>query len=284
MSESPLHCLKGKTALVTGAGRGIGKGCALELARVGATLIINDRPGSPDLATTAQEIRDLGAECESIEGDVFTRAGCEQLVAVAQGSARRIDVLVSNPACSVRSSFLEFDPSDFERVIAGTLTAGFHLSQLVARQMVAQQIVDQQTMATGGQGKIVFISSVQAEMPIAMSTAYNAAKSGLNHMARTIAAELSMHRINVNVVEPGWIDTPGEHATFDADMIRQEGSKLPWGRLGTPQDIGRAVAFLVSDAADYITGSVLCVDGGFRFKDCRSEDMIRPTQVSEDNG
>ena len=129
--------------------------------------------------------------------------------------------------------------------------------------------------AVGG-GKILFISSVQAQMPMARSTAYNAAKAGLNHMARTIATELAAHRINVNVIEPGWIDTPGERVAFDEQVIRQQGDRLPWGRLGTPEDIGRAAAFLVSDAADYITGSVLCVDGGFRFKDCRGDEMIAP--------
>jgi glucose 1-dehydrogenase len=128
------------------------------------------------------------------------------------------------------------------------------MSQLVARQFVAQ----------GNGGKIVFISSVQGELPMANSVAYNAAKSGLNHMAATIATELSQHRINVNVIEPGWIDTPGERRTFSAERIEQEGPKLPWGRLGTPGDIGRAAAFLCSDSADYITGSVLVVDGGFR--------------------
>lgn len=251
--------LAGKTALVTGAGRGIGRGCALELARAGADLIVNDRPGSPDLEATALEIRQLGRSAHCLAADAFSRAGCEQLADAAFQQAGRIDILISNPAYSRRASFLEYDPAEFERVIAATLTAGFHISQLLARHQVA----------TGGGGKIVFISSVQARMPLAQSVAYNAAKAGLNHMARTIATELSPHRINVNVIEPGWTDTPGEHAAFGDEVIEREGARLPWGRLGTPADIGRAAVFLASDAADYITGSTLCVDGGFRFKDCR---------------
>src|SRR6185295_9272444 len=135
--ERPVMRLAGKTALVTGAARGIGRGCAIELARAGANLAIND-------------------------------------------------------------------PQVFEQTLRGTLTAGFHMSQLVARRMVA----------AGGGGKIVFISSVQSRIPYVRSVAYNAAKAGLNHMASTIAAELLPHRINVNVIEPGWIDTPGEHETF----------------------------------------------------------------------
>ena len=255
--------LVNQTALVTGAGRGIGKGCALELARHGADMIVNDRPGSPDVNATADEIRSLGRTCAVIEADVFSRAGCEALVEQAIQAAGRIDILISNPAFGVRCGFLEYDPEDFQRVIDGTLISGFHMSQLVARHMVEG----------GNGGKIVFISSVQAEMPFARSIAYGAAKAGLNHMARTISVELSKHRVNVNVIEPGWIDTPGEHESFADEVIEQEGQKLPWGRLGTPTDIGKAAVFLVSDAADYITGSVLPVDGGFRFKDCRTDEL-----------
>ena len=262
--------LKGQTALVTGAGRGIGKGCALELAKQGADLLINDRPGSNDLAETADEIRALGRMCQSLEADVFCREGCEQLVSQALSQAGQIDILVSNPAYGRRCNFLDYPPEDFEAVINGTLISGFHMSQLVARHMVER----------GGGGKIVLISSVQAEMPFARSAAYGAAKAGLNLMTQTISVELSAHRINVNAIEPGWIDTPGERITFSDAVIEEQGSVLPWGRLGTPQDIGRAAAFLASPAADYITGSILPVDGGFRFKDCRDTTQI-PTRDKE---
>ncbi len=250
--------LNGKIALVTGAGRGIGKGCAMELARAGASLILNDRPGSPDLQSTASEIHNIAPVLAAIEADVFSRAGCEQLVSEALKASGRIDILVSDPAYGCRGDFMDYDPQIFERVIAATLTSGFHVSQLVAKHMVAR----------GGHGKIVFISSVHAEMPIARSVAYNAAKVGLNHLARTISVELAPHRINVNVIEPGWIDTPGERIAFSDEVVEREGKKLPWGRIGKPEDIGRAAAFLCSDDADYITGVVLPVDGGFRHKDC----------------
>ena len=255
--------LTGKIALVTGGGRGIGKGCALELARRGADVVLNDRPGSPDLETAAAEIRELGRTCHFVPADVFSRTGCEEVVNTAMELAGRIDILISNPAYSRRKPFLEYDPEDFERTIQGTLTSGFHISQLVARQMVQR----------GGGGKIVFISSVQAELPLSFCVAYGAAKAGLNHMMRTISVELSGHRINVNAIEPGWIDTPGEHDTFDEETIAREGKMLPWGRMGKPEDIGRAAAFLASEDADYITGSVLPVDGGFRYKDFRPENM-----------
>lgn len=244
--------LLGKKALVTGAARGIGRGCALELARAGADVAVNDLTASPEAEATVAEIRSLGRQAVVVAGDVFERPGCEAVVARSLESLGRFDVLVSNPAFSRRGDFLDYDPALFEKVLKGTLFGGFHMSQLVARHMVSR----------GGGGKIVFVSSVHAKIPFARSVAYNAAKIGLTHMAKTIAAELLPHRINVNVIEPGWIDTPGEHATFGSDLIAQAAPSLPWGRLGTPEDIGRAAAFLCSGDADYITGTELVVDGG----------------------
>jgi glucose 1-dehydrogenase len=253
--------LTGKTALVTGAGRGIGKGCALELAKRGANLVINDRPGSPDLAETAAEIRALGHGGTPIEADVFNRGGCEELVRAALSAVGHLDILVSNPAFNKRCDFLDYDPADFERVIQGVLFSGFHVSQLVARHFVDR----------GRGGKIVFISSVHAPVPYARNVAYNAGKAGLNHLCRTIAVELARHRINVNAIEPGWIDTPGERAVFGDAVLEAEGAKLPWGRLGRIEEIGKAASFLCSDEADYITGAVLRVDGLIVYKDCASE-------------
>ena len=245
--------LTGKRALVTGAGRGIGRGCALALARSGADIAVNDRTTNDDARAVVAEIQGMGRRAWLVPGDVFTRPSCEHVAAEAQRSMGQIDILVSNPALSRRADFLDCDPALFEQVIQGTLTGGFHMSQLVARQMVAG----------GTHGKVIFIASVHAEVPYVRSAAYNAAKTGLVALAKTIAAELLPHRINVNVVAPGWIDTPGEHETFGGKAIAAAAPALPWGRLGSPDDIGQAVAFLASDAADYITGTTLVVDGGF---------------------
>jgi glucose 1-dehydrogenase len=244
--------LQGKTALVTGAARGIGRGCALELARAGADVSINDRERTEQAEATVAEILTLGQRAILIEGDVFQRASCEQIVARAIEALGRIDIFVSNPAFNRRADFLEYDPETFDRVIQGTLTSGFQMAQLIARHMVAR----------GGGGKMIFISSCHVRTPYARSVAYNAAKAGLNNLAFTIATELYPHRINVNVIEPGWIDTPGEHESFGSEAIAKAGPTLPWGRLGTPEDIGKAAVFLASDDADYITGTALAVDGG----------------------
>lgn len=258
--------LLGKTALVTGAARGIGRGCALELATAGADVAINDRQPTADTESLIAEVSTLGRRAILVAGDAFERASCEDIVSRTLSGLGRIDILVSNPAYSRRGDFLEYDSEAFEKTLRGTLTAGFHMSQFVARHMVDR----------GGGGKILFISSVHSRRPYARSVAYNAAKSGLNHMAFTIAAELIRHHINVNVIEPGWIDTPGEHEAFGDAMMAQEGAKLPWGRLGAPADIGRAAAFLCSNDADYITGTSLVVDGGFCLRDSISSPSMTP--------
>ena len=141
-----------KFALVTGGGRGIGKGCALALAHKGVDIILNDRPGSADVGPTAEEILHLGRRCELIEANVFAQDECQRLVSTAIELAGQLNILISNPAFGVRNSFLEYDPDDFDQVIRGALTSGFYVSQLVARHMVER----------GEGGKIVFISSVQA--------------------------------------------------------------------------------------------------------------------------
>jgi glucose 1-dehydrogenase len=244
--------LLGRKALVTGAGRGIGRGCALELARAGADVAVNDRQRTAQAEAVVAEIQALGRQAVLIDGDVFERASCESVAHSAIEALGRIDIFVSNPAFQRRAEFLKFDPDTFAKVIQGTLAGGFHMSQFVARHMVER----------GGGGKIVFISSGHAHTPYTGSVAYNAGKGGLNQLAFTIAAELYPHRINVNVIEPGWIDTPGEHEAFGDELMSKAGTALPWGRFGTPEDIGKAAVFLVSDDAEYITGAALRVDGG----------------------
>lgn len=248
--------LSGSMALVTGAARGIGRGCALALARAGADLAINDRSETDELRGVAAEIAALGRRTVVVAGDAFEHAACGRIVAAAIEGLGRLDILVSVPAFSRRGAFLDYPPDLVTRTLEGTLAAGFWMSQAAARHMVAR----------GGRGKIVFISSVQAGMVHEGCAAYAAAKAGLNQMARTIAAEVAPHRINVNVIEPGWIDTPGEREAFGDAVVEAHAPSQPWGRLGTPDDIGHAAAFLASDEADYVTGAVLRVDGGYALR------------------
>ena len=255
MMAIAMEKLAGKVALVTGANRGIGKGCALEMARQGADVAINDKSDAQQAAQVAEEIRRMGRRAAVVIGDVADRQAVEAAVKETVGQLGRLDILVANAAYSMRKPFLELTAKDMEDTLAVTLWGVFHSCQFAARQMVSQN----------QGGSIVVISSVHALLPIVNALPYNTAKAGVNHMARTMANELTGHRIRVNVIEPGWTDTPGERKFMPDEEIRRQGKLLPLGRLATPEDIAKGAAFLASSDASYITGSVLRIDGGFVF-------------------
>ena len=248
-----------KTAIVTGGARGIGLSCATKLAQEGAAIALVDRPGSGELAAGVATVRELGVECIGIEADTFSRGGCQAAVDETLSEFGGLDILVSVPAFNRRNSFLDYRPEDFEAILQSALLGSFHMGQLVARHVVDRD----------KPGKIIFISSVLARIPNARCVAYSAAKAGLNSMTETMAIELAGNHINVNAIEPGWIDTPGERQHYNDETMAAEGRKLPWGRLGLPEEIGKAAAYLASTDADYVTGTVLPVDGGYRLKHCR---------------
>jgi glucose 1-dehydrogenase len=243
--------LDGKVALVTGSARGIGKGCALELARRGADLVVNDLANLRQAEATAEEIRALGRRALVIAADVSDRKAMDEMVRRAVADLGRLDILIANAARNIRKPFLDMEEEDMAATLAVTLWGGFHVSQFAARQMVRQ----------GEGGSIVFISSVHAILATPNFLAYGTAKCALNHMARTMAAELVPHGIRVNVIEPGWIDTPGERNFKTEEELQEAGKLLPMGRLGSVEDIARGAAYLSSDDAAYVTGSTLRIDG-----------------------
>jgi len=223
------------------------------MAGCGADVAVTYRTHGSEAEEVAAEVGRLGRRAAVFEADVAARDQVEATVEGAVSELGRLDIVVANAAYSKRESFLDTSLENMQRTLDVCLWGAFHVAQVGARQMVRQ----------GEGGHILFISSVHAVLPVIDSTAYNAAKAGLNHMTATIAAELTPHRIRVNAIEPGWIDTPGEREFFTEEELREGGRDLPWGRLGTSEDIGRAAAFLSSNAADYITGTVLRVDGGY---------------------
>ena len=249
--------LAGKVALVTGASRGIGRGIALCLAARGADVVVNYRSHPDGARQVADEVEGLGCRALTWQADVAQRDAVAAMVAGAVEAFGRLDIAVANAAHSIREPVVGAAWENVERVIQVSQFGVFHTCQLAARQMVAQ------AEAGEGGGKIVIISSILEEMPAPGSAAYNMAKAAINHLGRTMAAELAPYRINVNMVNPGWIDTPGERQFATEQQLREGARRIPWRRLGTPEDIGQAVAFLAGDDADYITGATLRVDGGF---------------------
>ncbi|GAA3738208.1 SDR family NAD(P)-dependent oxidoreductase [Salinactinospora qingdaonensis] len=247
-----------RVALVTGAGRGIGRSAAIALAASGAHVIINDLTEDTAAKETAEGIRALGRKAVIVPADVAEPDSAGVMVDAAVANFGRLDVLVTSQAHSVREPVLTASPEGVKRTIDVMQLGVFYACQQAARQM------DRQSPIGESRGKIIIVSSVRAFLPIGGSAAYNMAKAAVNHFGRTLAAELTSRRINVNMVNPGWIDTPGERGHYTEAEIHAAGAAtVPWGRLGHPRDVAAAVRFLASPQADYITGSELTVDGGF---------------------
>lgn len=244
--------LKGRNALVTGSSRGIGRGCAIEMARAGANVAINYFSHAGEAEAVAEEARSFGVKAITLQGDVASRERVEGMVAETAAAFGSLDLFVSNAVYSDRQLMLEADLEGFKRTIDVGMWGAFYGMRAAAMQMVKQ----------GNGGSIVIISSPHAVIPIPTAMAYNMAKAAIDHMARTAAIELAEHRIRVNIVHPGWIDTPGERKFFTEEQLAAGGAKLPWKRLGRPDEIGKSVAFISSSDADYMTGSTITVDGG----------------------
>lgn len=244
--------LSGKVALITGASRGIGRACALEMARAGADIAVNYRSHPDEAEEVVAAIGALGRRAVAIGCDVAERADVADMVAHTAAHLGRVDIAVANAYYSKRQPFLELDEEGVRRTLDVTLLGALFTAQAAARQMVEQ----------GEGGALLFISSILARSAYPTSLPYCAAKAGMNHMCRVIAREMAEHKIRANAIEPGYTDTPGERQFASDDQIRQAAQHLPWKRLANGEDIARAAAFLCSPAADYITGSVLTVDGG----------------------
>ena len=246
-----------KVALITGSSSGIGRGIAEALAAEGAAVVINHLRDGENAENAATAIRALGRRALVHEADVAQREAVAGLFDAAVAEFGHVDVVVANAAFSIRELTVDAVWENVEAVIGVAQFGVYHTCQMAAQQMIRQQ----ENGRPGG--KILVTGSILSQIPFPTSGAYNMAKAAVNHFARTLAAELLPHRINVNVINPGWIDTPGERRyTSDAEIVAGA-QKMPWGRLGTPADIGKAAAFLCSDDADYITGTALTVDGGY---------------------
>lgn len=244
--------LAGQAALVTGASRGIGRGIAVALAQAGADVAINYRSHPEEAEEVAAEVRRLGRRALLLPGDVADHAAVERMVDETASAFGKLSIAVSNAAYSDRDPFVEADLDGFRRTVDVTMWGAFHTLRAAARRMIAQ----------GNGGVVVVVSSPHAWLPIPRSMAYNMSKAAIDMMARTAALELTEQRVRVNIVHPGWIDTPGERKYFSEEQLQNAGGKLPWKRLGRPDEIGRGVVFLCDPESDYMTGTSLLIDGG----------------------
>jgi len=252
MAEQNSQTLKSHVALVTGGSLGIGRASAVALGQAGANVAINYRSHREEAEQVAEAVRQAGSEALLIQCDVADQAAVEQMVTATVKKFGKLDIAVSNAAYSARELFYEADMKEFRRTLDVTMWGAFHLTRAAAQQMISQ----------GGGGSIVVVSSPHGYLPIPRSMPYNMSKGAIDQMARTAAIELIDHRIRVNTIVPGWIDTPGERKFASDETIRKAGEKMPWGRLGHPDEIGRGVVFVCDPKSDYMTGSSLLIDGG----------------------
>jgi glucose 1-dehydrogenase len=244
--------LVGKVALVTGASAGIGRATALALAQAGADVGINYYTLPESAQTLAEEIRSLGRRVLLFPVDVADQDAVEKMVESAAAEFGSLDILVTCAVYSDREPFVTANMDGFRRTIDVTMWGAFHALRATARQMIAHK----------RGGAIVLVSSAQARIAHPSCMAYNMAKAAVDQMARTAALELASHRIRVNIVYPGWTDTPGERKFFSEELLKKASHSLPAGRLARPEEIARAILFLVDPESEYIIGSTLSIDGG----------------------
>ena len=252
-----------KTALVTGASRGIGRGIAIELARAGCRVAINYAGNAAAAAEALALVRAAGGDGFTVQGDVAVAAARARLVAETLKNFGRLDLHVNNAgvAPTVRADVLESGEESMDRLFAINLKGPFFLTQLVAKQMLKQE-----RDAEGFRGRIVNITSISAYTASINRGDYCVVKAGLAMMTKVFADRLAGDGINVYEIRPGVIATDmtgGVKAKYDKLILHDERSITPIRRWGQPEDVGRAVRAIVEDRFPFSTGAVFDVDGGF---------------------
>jgi glucose 1-dehydrogenase len=252
--------LRGQTALVTGGSSGIGAGIALALGAAGAAVVVNYSGNAAGAERVAAEIQAAGGSARVARADVAQEAQVEALVADTLAAWGRLDILVANSGVQRDAPLTEMTLEQWNAVIGINLTGAFLCTRAAARAMLRQPRDPALSRATG---KILFVSSVHEIIPWAGHVNYAASKGGVKLFMQSVAQELAPHRIRVNSIAPGAIQTPINRAAWETPAALQGLLTLiPYGRIGVPEDIGRAAVWLASDAADYVHGQTLVVDGG----------------------
>ncbi|MCM1282920.1 MAG: 3-oxoacyl-[acyl-carrier-protein] reductase [Muribaculaceae bacterium] len=242
--------LTGKNALVTGAGRGIGRAIAMELAAQGAYVIINYNGSEAAAGETLAAVRESGGEGEIYQCNVADFAACGAMVDDLVKRLAHVDILVNNAGITKDGLLMKMSEEDFDAVIGTNLKGCYNTIRHLSRYFLKQR-----------SGKIINISSVSGILGNAGQANYSASKAGVIGLTKAVAKELASRGICVNAVAPGYVETDMTGVLSDSVREKLLG-QIPLGRPGKPEDIARAVAFLASENADYITGQVLSVDGG----------------------
>ena len=251
--------LTGKTALVTGASRGLGKTFALALARAGADVAITSRTLA-SLAETARAVEALGRKCFPVVLDVRSQESINAAVAAAHVHFGKLDILVNNAGCNIRKPALDVTWDDWNTILDTNLRGPFFVAQAVARHMVA-----------AGAGRIINIGSVTSVAGFAGLGPYGASRGGIRQLTMSLADDWGPHGVTVNCLAPGWFKTAQNAVLYEnPEWVAYLTDKIPLRRPGRADDLEGSVVFLASDASAYITGQILLVDGGVSINSTRA--------------
>jgi len=252
--------LKGQRALVTGANSGIGEGVARALASAGADVVVNYVSNPEGAEALARELEKNGTAALAIRADVSREAEVQAMFRAMVAAWGTIDILVANAGLQRDAAATAMTLEQWSTVIGVNLTGAFLCAREAAREMVRRGPRPEVSRATG---KILFMSSVHERIPWAGHVNYAASKGGMMLLMQSLAQELAPHRIRVNSIAPGAIQTPINRPAWETPEALQSLLRLiPYGRIGQPEDIGKAAVWLASDDADYVHGQTLFVDGG----------------------
>ena len=252
--------LKGQPALVTGANSGIGYAVAKALAAAGAPVVVNYVTDPPSAERVVDEIRNAGGEAMAIRADVSKEDEVQAMFRKMFGAYGTIHLLVNNAGLQRDARFIDMTLHDWEFVLSVNLTGQFLCAREAAREFLRRGLVPKVSCAAG---KIICMSSVHEFIPWAGHVNYAASKGGVMLLMKSLAQELAPHRIRVNSICPGAIRTPINVSAWSTpEALSQLLTLIPYGRIGEPEDIGRAAVWLASDASDYVNGTSLYIDGG----------------------
>lgn len=247
-----LFSLEGKVAVVTGAGRGLGRTMALALAAAGADVVCSAR-SSDEIESAAEEIRALGRRALAIPADITVPDACEHLAAAAEEGLGPVDILVNNAGINIRKPVLDLSVEEYRRVLGTNLEGYFLCARAFGKGMVER-----------GRGKVINISSIMGRVALPGQAAYASSKGAVEQLTKVLALEWAPHNVQVNALAPTYFETELTRPLFD-DPERNAfiTERTPAGRWGQPHELAGAVIFLASEASSYITGHTLVVDGGW---------------------